>query len=137
MWICPLCDLEFVNTNQVHSCRDRELADFLKGKPDHTVELFDHLVMEYKQIGDVKVHPTKSMISFAARTRFAYIIQLGKAFIDVVFPFKQAYEGNLCFNKIKPVPGSDDYNHHLRIYFKEDINDEVRMYMKLAYQNGC
>src|SRR6185312_6549268 len=137
MWICPLCSQEFVNTNQVHSCRDKELSDFLSGKPPHTVELFDHFVTEYRQIGDVKINAAKSMISFAARTRFAYVIQLGKNFVDVVFPFKQAYTDNLCFNKIKPVPGSNDYNHHLRLFFKEDINDEVKMYMKMAYEDGC
>jgi Domain of unknown function (DUF5655) len=137
MWICPLCNQQFEHTNQVHSCREKELVDFLNGKSDHTIELFDHLVKEYQQIGDVKVHPLKSMISFAARTRFAYVIQLGKNFVDVVFPFKQPYADNLCFNKIKPVPGSDDYNHHLRLYFKEDINEEVKMYMKMAYENGC
>jgi hypothetical protein len=126
-----------VNTNQAHSCRDKELSDFLGGKPQHTVDLFFHLVHEYRKIGDVRVHPAKSMISFSARTKFAYIIQLGKNFVDVVFPFKQAYEDNLCFNKIKPVPGSDDFNYHLRLYFKEDINDEVKMYMKMAYKNGC
>lgn len=136
MWTCPLCTLEFVNTNQVHSCRDKELSDFLNGKSEHTVALFDHLVNEYLQIGEVRLHPTKSMISFTARTRFAYVIQLGKNFVDVVFPFKQAYADNLCFNKIKPVPGSDDFNHHFRMYFKEDINDEVRMYMKMAYEKG-
>jgi len=136
MWICPLCNQEFVNTNQVHSCRDKTLADFLAGKSQHTVELFDHLVNEYLQIGNITVHPAKSMISFAARTRFAYVIQLGKNFVDVVFPFKEAYNDNLCFNKIKPVPGSDDFNHHLRLFFKEDINDEVKKYMKLAYNNG-
>lgn len=137
MWTCPLCSQEFINTNQVHSCRDKELVDFLNGKSQHTIDLFDHLVNEYKQIGDVRLHPAKSMISFAAHKRFAYVIQLGKNFVDVVFPFKQAYEDNLCFNKIKPVPGSDDYNHHFRMYFKEDINDEVRMYMKMAYEIGC
>lgn len=126
-----------MNTNQVHSCRDKDLCDSLNGKTQHTIELFDHLVSEYQQIGDIKVHPAKSMISFATRTRFAYVIQFGKNFIDVVFPFKQPYEDNLCFNKIKPVPGSDDYNHHLRLYYKEDLNDEVRMYMALAYKNGC
>jgi len=136
MWTCPLCSLEFVNTNQVHCCRDKELSDFLIGKSEHTIALFDHLVNEYLQIGEVKLHPTKSMISFTARIRFAYVIQLGKNFIDVVFPFKQAYDDNLCFNKIKPVPGSDDFNHHFRMYFKEDINDEVRMYMKMAYEKG-
>ena len=137
MWICPLCNQEFINTNQVHSCRDKELSDFLAGKSQHTIDLFNHLVGEYHQIGNITIHPAKSMISFAARKRFAYVIQLGKNFVDVVFPFKQAYADNLCFNKIKPVPGSDDYNHHLRLYFAGDINDEVRKYMKMAYDDGC
>ena len=136
MWICPLCQQQFVNTNQVHSCRDKELADFLAGKSERTIALFNHLVNEYRQIGDVRLHPAKSMISFAARTRFAYVIQLGKNFVDVVFPFKQPYEDNLCFNKIKPVPGSNDFNHHFRMYFAEDINEEVRRYMKMAYEIG-
>jgi len=136
MWICPLCNQQFVNTNQVHSCNDRQLADFFNGKSLHTAALFNHLVNEFQQIGQVNVHPAKSMISFGARTRFAYMIQLGKNFVDVVFPFKQAHTDNLCFNKIKPVPGSDDYNHHLRLFLPEDINEEVRMYMRLAYANG-
>ena len=137
MWTCPLCSLQFANTNQAHSCREKELSDFLNGKPEHTVGLFYQLVDEFKTIGDVQVHPTKSMISFAARVRFAYVIQLGKNFVDVVLPFKQPYADNLCFSKIKQVPGTDDYNHHLRLFAKEDINDEVRMYMKMAYNNGC
>jgi len=76
------------------------------------------------------------MIAFAADRKFAYVIQLGKNFIDVVFPFNQPYTDNLCFNKIKQVPGTNDYNHHLRIYLPQDINDEVRHYMRIAYQNG-
>ncbi len=137
MWTCPLCNQQFINNNQVHSCGDKELTDFLNGKSPYTIELFNHLVSEYQLIGKVTVHPAKSMISFAARKRFAYVIQLGKNFIDVVFPFKEIYTDNLCFNKIKPVPGSDDYNHHLRLYYKEDLNDEVRRYMKMAYEIGA
>ena len=136
MWTCPLCNQQFVNTNQVHSCNDKALGDFLNGKSIHTVGLFNHLVNEFQHIGEVTVHPTKSMIAFAARTRFAYVIQLGKNFVDVVFPFKQPFNDTLCFNKIKPVPGSNDYNHHLRLYFTDDINDEVKMYMKMAYEIG-
>ncbi len=137
MWTCPLCGQIFANTNQLHSCRDNELSDFLNGKSEHIIGLFYHLVAEFSQIGNVTVHPAKSMIAFASRTRFAYVIQLGKNFIDVVLPFKEPCTDNLCFNKIKPVPGSTDYNHHLRLYFVEDINDEVKRYMKMAYANGC
>jgi len=115
---------------------DKTLSDFLEGKSLYTVALFDHLVTEYRQIGGVSIHPLKSMIAFAADKKFAYVIQLGKNFIDVVFPFKQPYQDNFCFNKIKQVPGTNDYNHHLRIYLPEDINDEVRHYMRLAYENG-
>ena len=136
MWTCPLCNREFVNANQLHSCNENNLSDFLNGKSQHTVDLFSHLVQEYQQMGDIHIRPLKSMIAFAAGKNFAYVIQLGKNFIDVVFPFKQPFSDNLCFNKIKQVPGTDDYNHHLRLYFNEDINNEVRKYMKMDFENG-
>ena len=76
------------------------------------------------------------MIAFKARKNFAYIIRLGKNYIDIVLPFKTAYVDNLCFIKIAQVPGTSDFNHHLRIYNIDDINDEVKHYMKLAYASG-
>lgn len=114
---------------------DKSLSIFLQGKSSSSIELFNHFVSCYQQLGDVKFHATKTMIAFSSRINFAYIIQFGKDFIDVVFPFKQPYEDNMCFRKIKLVPGSNDYNHHLRIYYKEDINDEVLKYMAMAYNN--
>jgi len=136
MWICPICSREFANTNQVHSCRERNLGDFLNGKSAHTVGLFDYLVEEFLAMAPVKVYPTKSMIALGLRTNFAYVTQLGKNFIDVVFPFDEIYADNLCFSKIKTVPGTNQHNHYFRMYFKEDINDEVKQYMRLAMENG-
>ncbi len=136
MWTCPVCGLQFVNTNQVHSCGDKVLADFLNGKSAHTVSLFWHFYECYQQIGKVTIHPTKSMVAFAAKTRIAFVIQFGKNFIDVVFPFDKPYNDNLCFRKIAQVPGSQQYNHHFRMLSKEDINDEGKQFMKLAYENG-
>jgi hypothetical protein len=134
MWTCPICNRELTAINQVHSCRERNLGDFLQGKSAHTVELFDHLVNEYLQMAPIKVYPTKSMIALGLRTNFAYVTQLGKNFIDVVFPFKEIYADNLCFTKIKTVPGTNDHNHYFRMYFKEDINEEVRGYMRKALE---
>jgi Domain of unknown function (DUF5655) len=136
MWNCPLCGQQFVKNNQAHSCLDKELADFTKGKSVYTFSLFQHFVAEYQKIGSITVHPTKSMIAFAAKTRIAYVIRLGKDFVDVVFPFDKPYTDNLCFHKIAQVPGSQQFNHHFRMCLKEDINKEVREYMKLAYQQG-
>lgn len=112
------------------------VKDFLSKKTVHVNALFEEVHTAFQQIGEVHIHATKTMIVFSARINFAYIIQIGKDFIDVVFPFKEVYEDNQCFRKIKPVPGSDNYNHHIRIYATSDLNEEVRAYMAKAYQNG-
>jgi hypothetical protein len=113
------------------------VTDFLHGKPQPAIGLFDHLVAAFDQIGPVSIHAAKTMIGFAAVKKFAYVIQFGKNFIDLVIPFKQRYDDNLCFHKIKPVPGSDDFNHHIRIYSKDDINEEVIGFLKIAYTNNA
>ncbi len=115
---------------------NRTISDFAFGKSEHTAKLCFYFISTFEEIGEITAHATKTMIAFKARKNFAYIIRLGKDYIDVVFPFKTRYTDNLCFTKIVPVPGSDDFNHHLRLYTAADINDEVKHYMKLAYANG-
>ena len=136
MWTCPLCNSKFVKANQVHSCGQKTLSDCLQGKTEHTLSLFRHFTEQYRKIGKVTVHPTKTMIAFAAKTRMVYIIRLGKDFIDIVFPFTKPYPDNLCFHKIAQVPGSQQFNHHFRMCLPEDLNEEVRSFMKLAYKEN-
>ncbi len=136
MWTCPFCKQKFVKPNQVHSCGDKVLDDFLHNKPEYTIALFWHFADSFQQTGKVTIHPTKSMIAFAAKTRMAYVIRLGKNFVDVVFPFDQPHTENLCFHKIAQVPGTQQYNHHLRLLDKKDLNAEVKKFMKLAYSKN-
>jgi hypothetical protein len=121
---------------QTHN--DKTLEDFLKGKSDHTLELFKNFIKAYKKIGKITIHPAKTMIGIATpRKRIAYITQLGKNFIHVVFPFEKAYDDNLCFQKIAQVPGdAHQYNHHFRMLAKEDLNEEIVRFMRLAYELG-
>jgi hypothetical protein len=115
---------------------NKELADHLNGKSEHTLSLFRHFIEAYSEIGKITVHPTKTMIAIAAKTRVAYITRLGKDFMDVTFPFEQPYNDNLCFKKIAQVPGTNQYNHHFRMMNKADVNKEVKKFMKLAYKNN-
>jgi hypothetical protein len=114
----------------------KSLEEFLQGKSTHTIALFEHFVKEFKKAGKVTLEPAKTMIGIAnGHKRIAYITQLGKNFIHVAFPFKQPYPDNLCFQKIAQVPGTDSqFNHHFRMLELEDVNDEVRRFMKLAYE---
>lgn len=116
---------------------DKTLDDFLRGKSDLTIALFDHFVRRFQRIGSITVQPAKTMIGLATpRKRIVYITQLGKNFIHVVFPFEKAYSDNLCFQKIAQVPGDTQFNHHFRMLAKEDVNKEVVEFMKLAYKQG-
>jgi hypothetical protein len=115
---------------------EKELSVFTKGKSDLTLQLLQHFIEEYKKVGKVTLHPAKTMIGVAnAQKRIAWITQLGKNFIHVVFPFQQPYKDNLCFQKIAQVPSdAKQFNHHFRMYYKEDVNKEVLEFMKLAYK---
>ena len=114
---------------------NKELQDFFIGKSEHTLMLFHHFTDEFQKVGATTIHPAKTMIGIAnSHKRVVYITQLGKNFIHVVFPFKQAYPDNLCFQKIAQVPGDMQFNHHFRMLQKEDVNDEVIGFMKLSYQ---
>ncbi|MEJ5994115.1 DUF5655 domain-containing protein [Pedobacter sp. Du54] len=112
------------------------ISELIIGKSEHTIRLCNYFINVYVQMGEITPHATKTMIAFKAHKNFAYIIRLGKNYIDIVLPFKAAYTDNLCFSKIAKVPGSADFNHHLRIFTIDDINEEVKYYMKLAYANG-
>ena len=118
------------------SKKNATVQDFLAGKSDDTLVLFHHFIAEYSKQGAITLHSAKTMIGIANdHKRIAWITQLGKNFIHVVFPFKKPYPDNLCFQKIAQVPGSDQFNHHFRMYYKEDVNEEVIQFMKLAYAN--
>lgn len=111
-----------------------QLSDFLPGKSEYTLALFNHFINSFNTIGPVNVVPLKSMIGISnGNKRIAWVTQLGKNFIHVVFPFKQEYPDNLCFQKIAQVPGQVQFNHHFRMYSPDDVNEEIMSFMKLAY----
>jgi hypothetical protein len=125
--------------NQHRPTPVKTIEEFLSGKSAHTTELFHHFVAQYQLLAEITMRPAKTMIGIATpRKRIAYITQLGRNFIHVYFPFEKPYPDNLCFQKIAQVPGDNQqFNHHLRLFFKEDLNEEVRQFMLLAYQLGC
>jgi hypothetical protein len=106
-------------------------------KSDHASALFDHFINELQKIGPVSIHPHKTMISIVnVHKGVAYVTQAGNKFIHIVFPFKQRYDENLCFQRIQEVPGRKVIYHHFRMLLNDDINDEVRKFMQIAYERG-
>jgi hypothetical protein len=113
---------------------EKALSQFLAGKSEYTLTLFNTFLSRYKAIGNISVEPTKTMIGISNNhKRIAWVTQLGRNFIHVVFPFKQEYHDNLCFKKVGQVPGQNQYNHHFRMMAVEDLNEEVISFMQKAY----
>ena len=115
---------------------EQALSEFFSGKSEITLALFDHFVRQFQQVSSISVQPAKTMIGISnGHKKIAWITQLGRNFIHVVFPFQQPHEGNLCFQKIAQVPGdAKQFNHHFRMLNPDDVNTEVIGFMKLACQ---
>ena len=127
--------LTATGNNMPQSQTDKTIEAFLTGKSGHTKSLFHHFANEYRKIGLVTLHPAKTMIGIGnGKRRIAWITQFGKNFIHIVFPFSKPYPDNLCFQKIAQVPGDDhQFNHHFRMLYADDINEEVIKFMTIAY----
>lgn len=136
MWSCPNCNQKFVRDSQTHSCNDKTLQEFLRGKSHQVVELFWHFIDAYKTMGEFDIHPTKSMIGLSNGKRFAFVMRLGRNFVDVMLPFEKEHADNECFYRIGGVPGGKQFNHYCRLQNKEDVNAELKKYMRLALKNS-
>lgn len=122
-------------TSILATSKDPVVQSFIAGKSATTLDLLHHFLKEYEQLHhQIYLYPTKSMLGIGLGDhRIAWITQLGKNFVHIVFPFKKAYPDNLCFQKIAQVPGTaDQFNHHFRMYLPEDVNEEVLQFMRIT-----
>lgn len=122
-------------TSILSTSKDPAVQSFIAGKSDTTLALLHHFLQQYGQLDNkIYLYPTKSMLGIGINDhRIAWVTQLGKNFVHIVFPFKIAYPDNLCFQKIAQVPGdAHQFNHHFRMYLPEDVNEEVLQFMRIT-----
>jgi len=135
MWTCPKCKHKFFNKNQSHSCGSYTLDDFLKGKPAKSVALFNFFLAEYKTIGPFELHPVKTRVALLTKMRFCSINKIGTDHIDIHLVLTALFADTLCFHKIDNL-ANRFFVHHARLYNKDDINQELKKYMAMAYEVG-
>jgi len=109
--------------------------DFLKGKSETMIDLFNYFLSEYRKIGVFDIHPVKTRVALLTKMRFCSINKIGADYINVHLVFTQPYTDTLCFYKIDNLENRF-YVHHFKIHDELDINKEVRKYMALAYEIG-
>jgi hypothetical protein len=135
MWTCPKCKHEFFNKNQSHSCGGYTVDDFLKGKPQKSIELFNFFLAEYRKIGPFELHPVKTRVALLTKMRFCSINKVGADYIDIHLVLTQPFENADCFYKIDNL-ANRFFVSHARLYERNDITDELKKYMAMAYEVG-
>ena len=135
MWTCPKCQHQFYNKNQSHSCGNFTIDDFLRGKPAESADLFNFFLDEYREIGPFELHPVKTRVALLTKMRFCAVNKIGADHIDIHLVLTQLFEDTLCFYKIDNL-ANRFFVHHARLYNKDDITDELKKYMALAYEVG-
>ena len=134
MWTCPTCGHKFFNKNQSHSCGFFTIDDFLRNKTEKSVDLFNYFISEYKKIGDFELHPVNTRVALLTKMRFCSINKVGEDFVDVHLVLTQRHD-NPVFYRIDNL-ADRFFVHHLKIYARNDIDDDVRKFMTLAYDIG-
>jgi hypothetical protein len=135
MWICPKCGHQFVNKNQSHSCGSFTVADFLAGKPETSIALFNLFLSEYRTIGPFDLHPVKTRVALLTKMRFCAINKITADHIDIHLVLTAPFKYTLCFYKIDNL-ANRFFVHHARLYDADDITAELKAYMTMAYQVG-
>ena len=120
------------------------LDEFFDGA-DESRQLFDALRAAVESIGAAEVRVTKSQISFRHRKAFAFKRQ--KAFAWAWMPGKYLRDKvaplvlTLALTRRDPSPrwkqvvepAAGRFTHHLEIYSKDQIDDEVRQWLEEAW----
>jgi hypothetical protein len=134
MWTCPICGHKFVTKNLWHSCGKYTVADFLKGKPERSVRLFQYFLREHEKIGPITLHPVKTRVAFRVDVRFSGVHRIGRDFIAGGFWLMRRRRHRTIY-RVEEL-GPRCFVHYFRLHKEEDIDAPFRRLMTLAYSVG-
>jgi hypothetical protein len=134
LWTCTVCRRSFANRNQSHSCGRYSVEDFLKGKSQKALGLYKTFVQAVREQGPVSMAPAKTRVGFQVRMIFAAVNRLSERGLAGHVVLSRRIE-NPRFTRIDSIsPGN--HVHHFHIREVAEIDNEVRRWLKEAYDVG-
>jgi hypothetical protein len=133
MWTCPRCRRAFANRNQTHACGGWTLDEHLRRATPEVAALVQGFVGLVEALGPVELAPTKTRIGFKARMTFAALM-----------PKRRWLDGHVVLARRREEPrfrridslGPRSHVHVFRIRTPEELDDEVRDWLREAYAVG-
>lgn len=112
------------------------LDEFFAGQ-DQSRHLFEAVSREVEAIGPAELRLSRSQIAFRRRKAFAWIWMPGQylrrkaAPLVLSLSFPQRNTSPRWKEVVEPVPGR--FMHHLELYATTDLDDEVRGWLRQAW----
>jgi hypothetical protein len=117
-----------------HGCGEYSVDGFFEGKRAGVRSLYDALVAFVGDVGPFEQVPTKTRIAFMVRVRFAAVNRLRKDGLACHIWLKRRIESPR-FTKVELV-GRTDWIHHFVLRSEEELDDELRGWLREAYEVG-
>ena len=134
LWQCDKCGRPFANRNQTHSCGRFTVEDFLAGKSSKAVELYKHFAAAIEQLDEVITAPARTRIGFQVRMIFAAVNRLNDDGLSAHVVMARRLE-RPRFTKIESI-SPRNHVHHFVIHHAKEIDDEVKGWLREAYEVG-
>jgi hypothetical protein len=133
LWHCPKCSRAFANRNQSHACGRHDLEPHFAGKPPHIREIYDRFLEALVAIGPVTVLPERTRIAFQVRMSFAQLTPR-RNWVDGHLVLAARSESPI-FQRVETF-SPRNHLHAFRLMRVEDVNPELRKWMRRAYAVG-
>lgn len=108
------------------------------GDDAEALPLFAAVAAAIAEIGPATIHVSKSQIAFRRQRHFAWVWRPGQYLKGRVAPlvltlvFTMRIDSPRWKEIVEPKPGS--FTHHLELYTPADIDDEVRGWLRAAWE---
>lgn len=117
-----------------HSCGDYSVEKFLAGKSQTAISLYERFSALVHECGPVRVAPAKTRIGFQVRMIFAAVNKLNDQGLQAHVVLSRRLK-NPRFIRIDTMTPRC-YVHHFRITALNEFDEEVRSWLREAYQVG-
>jgi predicted transport protein len=114
-----------------------KLDEFFSGY-DEAHRIFDALRAAVNALGPAEIRVTKSQIAFRRRKTFAWAwvpdkyLGAGHAPLVLTLPFAKRDDSPRWKEIVEPAAGR--FTHHLELHTELDIDDEVRSWLRAAWE---
>lgn len=133
LWRCPKCGERFVTKNMWHSCGKYSLETMFARSEPHVRKLFDKFARLVRACGPVRMIPQKTRIVFQARVRFAGTVPRKSYLLcTIALPRRSRSSRFLKIDTYAP----HFHGHRFRVDSEEDLDAEVRRWIRTSYAVG-